>query len=481
MSIDPNEARGGIGRRRRAPSAVPSLDPRVNNFIAELIDVEQVGEVNLEDEVSVPSERQERHQQRGREDRLRRRQEEADRRERGSRSGKERRSYDARPRSRSRSPRRSNSTRPVQTSTDPAPPVTRNVPPPSPPPTTGPPEKNHPRKILVSKEESRNLADWLNKSVTPAELKGFSEKYPIEFEKKEFSLAPPRLDDWMARRLKESAAQKPAEAAEKTWLSVQIKVLDIAGPLVYLHQLTKQGRPLDMEDVSENVKVALELTAAASYDIPRRRRRNILSHTNPRSDYLLEDPKSFSSKQTVSSLFGKRFLEAMLKEADHDEKLSRRGPPGPAPPKAASGPVTRARSGRGGRWQAFFLNDRSGGRGRRAKGIRLIIYLDDILILSRSFSEALDHCAVVAETLTALGFVINEAKSVKQPVQRIDYLGVVVDSTKLSFALPQEKMNHSLDNYHFANRICFRKFDFKYHVVAVGLNRCLHVYGNAPG
>jgi hypothetical protein len=80
----------------------------------------------------------------------------------------------------------------------------------------------------------------------------------------------------------------------------------------------------------------------------------------------------------------------------------------------------------------------------RAKGIRLIIYLDDILILSRSFSEALDHCAVVADTLTSLGFVINEAKSVKQPVQRIDYLGVVVDSTKLSFALPQEKMDQVL-------------------------------------
>ncbi|EFX61210.1 hypothetical protein DAPPUDRAFT_122435 [Daphnia pulex] len=403
MSIDPNEARGGNDRRRRAPSAVPSLDPRVNNFV-DLIDVEQVGEVDLEDEVSVPSEssaerrayaeiermrqqreierqqrererqeetdrrqreRQDRHQQRDREDRLRREQE-ADRRER---SREERRSRDARPRSRSRSPRRSRSTRPVQTPVVPAPPTTENAPPPAPPPpTAGPPERlQHPRKVLVSKEDSRNLADWLNKSVTPAELKGFAEKYPIEFEKKEFSLAPPRLDDWMSRRLKESAAHKSTEAAEKTWLSVQLKVLDIAGPLVHLHQLTKQGRPLDMEEVSENVKVALELTAALSYDINRRRRRNILNHTDPRSDYLLEDPKSFSSKQTVSSLFGKRFLDAMLKEADQDEKLSRRGPPGPAP-KAASGPVTRSKSGRGGRVQFSFDSDRGGGRGRRGNG-----------------------------------------------------------------------------------------------------------------
>ncbi|EFX63848.1 hypothetical protein DAPPUDRAFT_118781 [Daphnia pulex] len=366
MSIGPNEARGGNGRRRRAPSAIPSLDPRANNFLGDLIDVEQVGEVEVEDEVTVPSvlsaerrayaeiermrqqrdierqqrererqeetvrrQRQERHQQRDRDDRLRREQEEADRRERRSRSREERRNRDARPRSRSRSPHRSNTTKLVQTPLVPVPPVTRNALPPSPPPpTAGPSERpQHPRKVLVSKKDSRNFADWLNKSVMPAELKGFADNYPIEFEKKEFSLAPPR-------------------------------------PLVYLHQLTKQGHPLDMEGVSENVKVALELTAAASYDINRRRRRNILNHTNPRSDYLLENPKYFSSTQTFSSLFGKRFLEAMLKEADQDEKLSHRGPPGPAP-KAASGPVTRSKSGRGGRGQFPFDNDRSGGRGRR--------------------------------------------------------------------------------------------------------------------
>ncbi|KZS22093.1 Uncharacterized protein APZ42_010981 [Daphnia magna] len=182
----------------------------------------------------------------------------------------------------------------------------------------------------------------------------------------------------MTRRLKESAAHKPAEAAEKTWLSVQLKVLDIAGPLVYLHQLTKQGRPLDMEEVSENVKVALELTAAASYDINRRRRRNILNHTDPRSDYLLEDPKSFSSKQTVSSLFGKRFLEAMLKEADQDEKLSRRGPPGPAP-KTAAGPPRFA-----GEDYAFFRQ--TGGVFRRTRGFFRPFQMAFELIFCRPFS-----------------------------------------------------------------------------------------------
>jgi hypothetical protein len=65
-------------------------------------------------------------------------------------------------------------------------------------------------RVFISKKESRTLSDWFNKSVSPAELKGFSEKYAIEFEKKEFSLDPSRLDDWMTRRLKESATHNTA-------------------------------------------------------------------------------------------------------------------------------------------------------------------------------------------------------------------------------------------------------------------------------
>jgi hypothetical protein len=88
--------------------------------------------------------------------------------------------------------------------------------------------------------------------------------------------------DWLARRLKESTAYKLAVAAEKTWLSFQLKVLYIAGPLVStnLHQLAKKVRLMDMEEVSENVKVASELTATVSYNISRRRRQNILNHTD---------------------------------------------------------------------------------------------------------------------------------------------------------------------------------------------------------
>jgi hypothetical protein len=100
---------------------------------------------------------------------------------------------------------------------------------------------------------------------------------------------------------------------QRTWLSVQLKVLDISGPLIYLHQLKKQGRPLDMEEVSENVKVALELTAAASYDSSCRRRRNILNHSQPSFRLLARGPqilfKQANGFITVWQAFARSYAE----------------------------------------------------------------------------------------------------------------------------------------------------------------------------
>ena len=53
----------------------------------------------------------------------------------------------------------------------------------------------------------------------------------------------------------------------------------------------------------------------------------------------------------------------------------------------------------------------------RKMGIRLIIYLDDILIMAESKALAQKHTAVVASLLTSLEFVINNEKSMFEPTQ----------------------------------------------------------------
>ncbi len=77
----------------------------------------------------------------------------------------------------------------------------------------------------------------------------------------------------------------------------------------------------------------------------------------------------------------------------------------------------------------------------RSRGVRLIIYLDDILILNQDRNNILSDLRLVIETLQSLGFLISWKKSVTDPSQCLDYLGMVIDSLNLSFSLPSNKVD----------------------------------------
>lgn len=72
----------------------------------------------------------------------------------------------------------------------------------------------------------------------------------------------------------------------------------------------------------------------------------------------------------------------------------------------------------------------------RKLGWRLIFYLDDILLLGGSKAEATEAVTVVANLLADLGFVINEAKSIMEPSQKLEYIGLIIDKVTMSFILP---------------------------------------------
>ena len=73
----------------------------------------------------------------------------------------------------------------------------------------------------------------------------------------------------------------------------------------------------------------------------------------------------------------------------------------------------------------------------RKLGLRLIFYLDDILLLGGSKAEATEAVTVVANLLADLGFVINEAKSIMEPSQKLEYIGLIIDKVTTSFILPE--------------------------------------------
>jgi len=76
----------------------------------------------------------------------------------------------------------------------------------------------------------------------------------------------------------------------------------------------------------------------------------------------------------------------------------------------------------------------------RAWGIRIIIYIDNMLVLAESRESAMEHLEVLTFLLEALGFIINKEKSVLSPAQELEFLGLVIDSLRLQLKLPSEKM-----------------------------------------
>ena len=76
----------------------------------------------------------------------------------------------------------------------------------------------------------------------------------------------------------------------------------------------------------------------------------------------------------------------------------------------------------------------------RELGLRVIIYIDDILIIANTESLLRDHIMGVVYLLENLGFVLNYPKSQLIPTQEIEFLGFVVNSTTMELKLPGEKV-----------------------------------------
>ena len=77
----------------------------------------------------------------------------------------------------------------------------------------------------------------------------------------------------------------------------------------------------------------------------------------------------------------------------------------------------------------------------RRTGVRLIIYLDDILLMN-AFETGLQQDMHTAQYLLEnLGFVINLEKSCFQPTQQLEFLGFLVNTRDMTLLLPDCKVS----------------------------------------
>ena len=77
----------------------------------------------------------------------------------------------------------------------------------------------------------------------------------------------------------------------------------------------------------------------------------------------------------------------------------------------------------------------------RRLGLRLIIYLDDIIVFNQTQEGIVRDRDSTLWLLQHLGFVINWKKSVLHPAQSMEYLGFVISSIEMKFFLPPGKMS----------------------------------------
>ena len=75
----------------------------------------------------------------------------------------------------------------------------------------------------------------------------------------------------------------------------------------------------------------------------------------------------------------------------------------------------------------------------RQKGIRCIIFLDDMLVMAQSKEELEKQIQDICQLLE---FRINWDESLLSPTQMIEYLGLQINSTSMAILLPQEKVRN---------------------------------------
>ena len=86
----------------------------------------------------------------------------------------------------------------------------------------------------------------------------------------------------------------------------------------------------------------------------------------------------------------------------------------------------------------------------------IIIYLDDILLIGKSFRDCQDALWETFSILVKLGFVTNLKKSTLVPAQILEFLGFILNTLRMKITLPGNKVKKfkSLGNKLLAKPSC---------------------------
>lgn len=76
----------------------------------------------------------------------------------------------------------------------------------------------------------------------------------------------------------------------------------------------------------------------------------------------------------------------------------------------------------------------------REKGIRIVVFLDDFLLVAQDKQTIIRHRDIVLQTLRQLGWHVNYRKSILIPQTALEYLGLIWDPWNNLVSLPEKKI-----------------------------------------
>ena len=82
-------------------------------------------------------------------------------------------------------------------------------------------------------------------------------------------------------------------------------------------------------------------------------------------------------------------------------------------------------------------------------GLNIAFYLDDGAGTERFRREARDSSLRVFDTLEKSGFVVNDKKSIREPVQTFTWLGITVNTKEGILFIPEKRINKCITHLHF--------------------------------
>ena len=95
----------------------------------------------------------------------------------------------------------------------------------------------------------------------------------------------------------------------------------------------------------------------------------------------------------------------------------------------------------------------------RSQGVRLLVYIDDILLMASPESLLKEHLALTMNLLKSLGFLLNSKKCITEPSQMMEFLGFIINSVEMTLSLPESKVykikkecRHALNQHSLTGR-----------------------------